>query len=86
MAEVRNHLDAKVSQALHRRVGRVPLVTVRRDVGAVVCRPVAQRVQSELTDEGKVFFPPRVVTAFLHLVDARAGGERGIAVLDAGGK
>src|SRR4029079_4998054 len=86
MAEVRNDLDAKVSQSLHWGIRRVPLVAVRRDVRAVIRRPEPQRVQSELTDEGKVFLPARVVTAFLHLVDARAGGERGITVLDAGGK
>src|SRR5215204_7700408 len=86
MAEVGYDLDTEFAQPLHRRIGGIPFVAVRRGVRSVVGRPVAKGVEAEVTDEGEIFFPPCVVAALLHLVDAASGRERGITVLDAGGK
>ena len=86
MAEVGYDLDTEIAQPLHRRIRRIPFVAVRRRVRFVVGWPVSKRVEAEVTNEGEVFLSTRVVAALLHLVDAASGSERGITVLDAGGK
>ena len=55
----------------HWSVRRIPVIAIRRDMRAVIGRTVSERVQSEIADERKVFLPSRVMTALLHLVDAR---------------
>jgi hypothetical protein len=86
MAEVGDDLDAKLVKTVHRPVGPRPIVAVGRDVRAIVRWPVPQAVEAELTYQREIFFPPIVVSAFLHLIDANTGRERGITVLDAGSK
>src|SRR5690348_7444452 len=86
MTQVGDDFDLQFAEAPHRRIRRLPVVAIRRDMRAVVRRAVAECVQSELTNEREILFPLRVMTTLLHLIDARARRERGIAVLDAGGK
>ena len=90
MAEVGDGLDAQPPQLGEGLVGERPVVAARREVRAVVRRPVAQVLQAQLAHQLEVLAPALVVAALRHLVDAEVaavrGRDHGVAVLDPGGE
>ena len=90
MAQVDDRHDPQPPHLGENEVGELPVVLVGSGMDAVVRRPIAQLVQSELAHEGQILLPVAVVEGLLELVDAHtAAGHVGygrVTALDTGGK
>ena len=86
VAQIYDESDLLLMQHIERFIREAPVVFARTGVGRVIGWAVAQSVQAKFANELEILFPLRVVPALRHLVDARAGCQGRIAVLDARGK
>ena len=77
MAEVGDHLNAKLAEPKHGRVGGVPLESIGRDVRAILRRTVAESVETHLANQREIILPALVVTTLGHLIDPGRGVGQG---------